>query len=210
MDCHHGNAQHEWYGVMVHSACWPVSTTCTATAHCGWYPELSHWRRFGPSYEISPSSTQCVSTRRKYGGALCFCTHDGRSTESIHPVLAWICNTDHQNWQLRWWDPVTCNKKCWMASIGFNRHSLCLWINRCFFPDHSLCNSLQQAQDAVTMVTAMWKMMSSMLQQEQRRVYPGYGPGTPGTDLYQTAGTPEVLPDRCLRAVGTPRFPTPT
>ena len=53
----------------------------------------------------------------------------------------------------------------------------------------------QQAQDAVTMVTAMWKMMSSMLQQEQRRVYPGYGPGTPGTDPYQTAGTPEVLPD---------------
>ena len=67
----------------------------------------------------------------------------------------------------------------------------------------------QQAQDAVTMATAMWKMMSSVLQQQQRMVYPSYGPGTPGTGPYQTAGT-HVSTPRCPGVVGTPRFLTPT
>ena len=67
----------------------------------------------------------------------------------------------------------------------------------------------QQAQDAVTMAMAMWKMMNSVLQQKQHMAYPGYGPQTPRTGLYQTAGTPVGTP-RCPGLVGTPRFPAPT
>ena len=67
----------------------------------------------------------------------------------------------------------------------------------------------QQAQDAVTMATAMWRMMSSVLQQQQRMVYSGYGPGTPRTPLHQNAGTPVGM-SRCPGGMATPRFSAPT
>ena len=57
--------------------------------------------------------------------------------------LAWVCNMDHQTWQLRWREPATCNNKRRMMSFGFNHHNFFLWTSRCCFPDHSLCNSLQ-------------------------------------------------------------------
>ena len=62
----------------------------------------------------------------------------------------------------------------------------------------------QQAQNAVTMASAMWMMMNTVLQQHQRMVYPGYGPGTHRTPLHQNAGTP-----RCPGGMATPRFSAP-
>ena len=63
----------------------------------------------------------------------------------------------------------------------------------------------QQARDAVTMSSAMWKMMNTVLQQQQHMVYPGYRPGTPRTPLHQNAGTP-----RCPGGMATHRFSAPT
>ena len=59
------------------------------------------------------------------------------------PLLAWVCNTDNQTWQLRW-KPATCNSKP-RTSIGSNHHSLVHWTNRCCFPDRNLCSSQQLA-----------------------------------------------------------------
>ena len=67
----------------------------------------------------------------------------------------------------------------------------------------------QQAQNAVIVASAMWLMMNTVLQQQQRMVYPGYGPGTPRTPLNQNAGTPIGTP-RCLGGMATPRFSAPT
>ena len=57
------------------------------------------------------------------------------------PLLAWMCSTDHQTWQLRW-EPATCNSKC-RTSIGSNHHSLVRWTSRCCFPHGNLCSSPQ-------------------------------------------------------------------
>ena len=67
----------------------------------------------------------------------------------------------------------------------------------------------QQARDAVTMSSAMWKMMNTVLQQQQHMVYPGYRPGTPRTPLHQNAGTPIGTP-RCPGGMATHRFSAPT
>ena len=67
----------------------------------------------------------------------------------------------------------------------------------------------QQAQDAVTINLAMWRIMSTMLQQQQHVTFPGYGPGTLRTPLQQNAGTSLGMP-RCPGVMATPRFPAQT
>ena len=58
-------------------------------------------------------------------------------------------------------------------------------------------------------VSHMWRMMNTVLQQQQHMVYPGFGPGTPRTPLYQNAGTP-VGTSRCPCGMTRPRFSAPT
>ena len=48
-------------------------------------------------------------------------------------------------------------------------------------------------------------MMNTVLQQQRRMVYPGYGPGTHRTLLHQNAGTP-VGTSRYPGGMATPRF----
>ena len=66
----------------------------------------------------------------------------------------------------------------------------------------------QQAQDAVTMATAMWQVITSMVQQQQRMAFHGMGPGMPRTGFQQATGTP-VGNSRLPQVAGTPRFPSP-
>ena len=67
----------------------------------------------------------------------------------------------------------------------------------------------QQAQDAVMMASAMWQMMSSMVQQQQRIGSVPGGPGTPRMGCPPAAVTP-VLPPRIAGINATPRFPAPS
>ena len=66
----------------------------------------------------------------------------------------------------------------------------------------------QQAQDTVTMATAMWQMMSSMFQQQQHGAFQGMSSGTAWTAFPQAVGTPVGYPI-FPGIVGTPRFPAP-
>ena len=67
----------------------------------------------------------------------------------------------------------------------------------------------QQAQDAVMMASAMWQMMSSMAQQQQRMGSVPRGPGTPRMGCPAAAVTP-VLRPRIPRINATPRSPAPS
>ena len=57
------------------------------------------------------------------------------------PLLAWMWNTDHQTWQIRW-EPATCNSKH-RRSIWSNHHSSVHWTSRYYFPHRNLCSSPQ-------------------------------------------------------------------
>ena len=67
----------------------------------------------------------------------------------------------------------------------------------------------QQAQDAVMMASAMWQMILSMVQQQQRMGSVPGGPGTPRMGCPPAAVTP-VLPPRIPGINAMPRFPAPS
>ena len=108
-----------------------------------------------------------------------------------------------------------CSSKRWM-SIGSNHCRSFLWTSKCWFPGPQVVQQpaattgapSQQAQDAVTMAMTMWRMMNTVLQQQQCMAYPGCGPGMPRTPLHQNAGTPVGMP-RSPDGMATPRFPAP-
>ena len=62
----------------------------------------------------------------------------------------------------------------------------------------------QQAQDAATMASAMWRMIEyrSTTTATYGLIYPGYGPEMPKTPLHRNAGTPVGL-RRCLGGMAT-------
>ena len=99
---------------------------------------------FRPSHKNSYQFSLQCQLMQKYGGApvsiLIMAGMHNPSNLAVF-LLAWMCSTDHQTWQLRW-EPATCNSKC-RTSIGSNHHSSVHWTSRCCFPHGNLCSSPQ-------------------------------------------------------------------
>ena len=90
------------------------------------------------------------------------------------PLLAWVCSTDHQTWHLRW-KPATCNSK-WIQLPQLGPLDLQMLIPGPQFVQQPTATAgalSQQGQDAVTMASAMWSMMNTVLQQQHTQM-PGW------------------------------------